>query len=93
IQLIMATRQPEKWDHELATSIEFGASPRGTIALDRCARAHAWLDGRDFVTPDDVQAVFHDCLRHRIMLTFEAEANNISKDRVLTRILERVTIL
>ncbi|MGB4246519.1 MAG: MoxR family ATPase [Pseudohongiellaceae bacterium] len=90
IQLIMATRHPELYGDDLATWLEYGASPRGTISLDRCARAHAWLHGKDFVSPDDIQAVFFDVLRHRILLSFEAEASGVTPDKVLTTILERV---
>ena len=70
--------------------LEYGASPRGTISLDRCARAHAWLQGRDFVSPDDVQEIMFDVLRHRILLSFEAEASGITPDKVLETIRERV---
>lgn len=90
VQLIMATRQPANYDNELANWLEFGASPRGTIALDRCARAHAWLEGKDFVSPDNIQAVLHDVLRHRIILSFEAEAAGIQKEQVLDRLLELI---
>ncbi len=90
IQLIMATRNPELYGDDLASWLEYGASPRGTISLDRCARAHAWIQGKDFVSPDDIQAVFFDVLRHRILLSFEAEASGVTPDKVLTTILERV---
>ena len=90
IQLIMATRNPAAYGDDLAAWIDFGASPRGTIALDRCARAHAWISGKDFVSPDDVQAVLFDVLRHRVLLSFEAEASGITPDKVLATILERV---
>jgi MoxR-like ATPase len=90
IQLIMATRHPELYGDDLANWLEYGASPRGTISLDRCARAHAWILGKDFVSPDDIQAVFFDVLRHRILLSFEAEASGVTPDKVLTTILERV---
>lgn len=90
IQLIMATRKPENYGEDLASWLEYGASPRGTISLDRCARAHAWIQGRDFVSPDDVQEVLFDCLRHRILLSFEAEASGITPDKVLETIRERV---
>src|SRR5690606_29220225 len=90
IQLIMATRTPELYGQDLKTWIDFGASPRGTIALDRCARARAWIQGKDFVSPDDVQAVVFDVLRHRVLLSFEAEASGITPDKVLSTILERV---
>ena len=91
-QLVIATRQPAKYDEELARWIQLGSSPRGSIAIDRCARAHAWLSGRDFVSPDDIQAVIFDALRHRIMLSFEAEATGISADTVLQRVLDRVPV-
>lgn len=94
VQLIMATRFAKEnkayYGNELANLIEYGASPRGTIALDRCARAHAWLHQKDFVSPEDVQAIFHDVLRHRIILKFHAEAEGITPNAVLTKILERV---
>ena len=74
LALVLATRDPASLDPELARWTAFGASPRGTIALDRCARAMAWLEGRDYVSPDDVRNIAFDVLRHRILLTFEAEA-------------------
>ena len=90
VQLILATRNPQAYDTELASWIEFGASPRATIALDRCARAHAWLRGRDFVSPDDIQAVVHDCLRHRLILNFEAEADGKDPNTVIDKLLSLV---
>ncbi|MCC2615167.1 MoxR family ATPase [Aestuariibacter halophilus] len=92
VQLIMATREPLQYDDQLARWIEFGASPRATIALDKCARANAWLQGRDFVGPDDIQAVFHNVLRHRVLLSYEAEAEGITTDQVLDRILQLVAV-
>lgn len=92
VQLIMATRTPGRFDQDLAHWITYGASPRGSIALDRCARAHAWLAGRDFVSPEDIQAVVFDVLRHRIILSFEAEAAGIDHDRVVQRILDLVAV-
>ena len=92
VQLVMATRTPAKFDAEMAEWISYGASPRGSIALDRCARAHAWLAGRDFVSPEDIQAVLFDVLRHRIILSFEAEAAGIDQDRVIQRILDVVAV-
>ena len=92
VQLVMATRTPAKFDPELAEWLTYGASPRGSIALDRCARAHAWLAGRDFVSPEDIQAVLFDVLRHRIILSFEAEAAGIDQDRVIQRILDVVAV-
>ncbi|QLF94780.1 MoxR family ATPase [Pseudomonas sp. ABC1] len=92
VQLIMATRTPAKFDSELAEWIAYGASPRGSIALDRCARVHAWLAGRDFVSPEDIQAMLFDVLRHRMILSFEAEAAGIDHDRVIQRILDVVAV-
>ena len=92
VQLIMATRTPARFDAELAEWIAFGASPRGSISLDRCARAHAWLAGRDFVSPEDIQAMLFDVLRHRIILSFEAEAAGIDQDKVIQRILDVVAV-
>ncbi|KZN64778.1 ATPase AAA [Pseudoalteromonas luteoviolacea CPMOR-1] len=92
VQLIIATREAAALDAQLGTWIELGASPRATIALDKCARAHAWLQQRDFVTPDDIQAVLHDVLRHRIILSYEAQADGITKDQVISRILELVPV-
>ena len=90
VQIILATRSPQNYSDELADWIEFGASPRATIALDRCARAHAWLRGRDFVSPDDIQAVVHDCLRHRLILNFEAEADGKDADEVISKLISLV---
>jgi len=90
LQLVVATRDPAPWGEELKHWVEFGASPRATLALDRCARAHAWLDGRDFVTPDDIQSVAHDVLRHRLILSFEAESEGIDADRFVSELLDRV---
>ena len=92
VDLIMATRTPAKYDDNLAKWLGFGASPRATIALDRCARARAWLQGRDFVNPEDVQAVFHNCLRHRLLLTYQAEAEGINANQVLDHILSLVAV-
>lgn len=92
VQLVMATRHASNYGAELGRYIAYGASPRATIALERCARAKAWLSGRDFVTPDDVQAVFHNVLRHRLILSYEAEAEGVSTDQVLTELLKRVPV-
>lgn len=92
MQLILATRNPTAYDQELGKWLRFGASPRATIALDRCARAHAWLAGRDYVSPKDVHAVIHDVLRHRILLTFEAEAQGITTDDFISQLLTLVVI-
>ena len=92
VQLVLATRQPEKYDDKLAGWIEYGASPRGSISLERCARAHAWLFGRDYVSPDDVQNVLHDVLRHRLIVSYHAEAEGISADQLVDAILNLVPI-
>lgn len=92
VQLIMATRRPEGYDAELAQWIEFGASPRATIALERCARSHAWLNGRDFVGPDDVQAVIHNVLRHRIILSYQAQAEGVNANTVVDKIVQLVPV-
>jgi len=88
--LILATRDPGRYGEELGSWIDYGASPRATISLDRCARANAWLNGRDYVSPDDVRAVAHDVLRHRLILSFEAEASGITPDRVIDTLIANV---
>ena len=90
VQLTMATRNPDAYGQDLASWLDYGASPRGTIALDICSRANAYLQGKDFVSPDDVQSVLHDCFRHRIIVSFEAEATGVNSDRILDTILQRV---
>ena len=92
VQLVIATRKPAPYSEQLANWIEFGGSPRATIALDRCARAHAWLRGQDFVSPDDVQAIAADVLRHRLLLSFEAEANGVTPDQVIEELLTLVPV-
>lgn len=92
IQLVIATRDPSLYDAELADWLEYGASPRATIALDRCARANAWIDGRDYVSPDDVQKVVFDCLRHRLIVSFEAEAAGVTSDQIIERLIERIPV-
>ena len=93
VQLTMATRNPGTFGEDLGAWIDYGVSPRGTIALDLCARCNAFLLGRDFVSPDDVHAVLHDCFRHRIIISFEAEAAGITSDQALDTILERVATI
>jgi len=90
VQLTMATRNPAAYGEDLANWIDYGASPRGTIALDICARANAYLQGKDFVSPDDVQAVLHDVFRHRLIISFEAEAMGIDADKILDILVQRV---
>lgn len=92
IQIVISTRQPESFGEEFARWIRFGASPRATIALDRCARAHAWLQGRDFIIPEDIHAIAYDVLRHRILLSYEAEAEGITTDYVITELLKRIAL-
>lgn len=92
VHLTMATRQPEKYVPSLANLIEFGVSPRATIALDQVARAYAWLNGQDFVAPDDVMNVAHDVFRHRLLLSYTAQAEHISADQVIDKILESVPV-
>ncbi len=92
IQLVLATRKPAAYGDDLARWIEYGGSPRATMALDRCARAHAWLHERDFVAPEDIQAMAHDVLRHRIILSFEAEAEGITKDHFIEQLISRIAV-
>ena len=92
VQLVLATRDPGAYGEDLADWVQYGASPRATITLDRCARAHAWLDGKDYVGPEDVQAIAFDALRHRIILNYEAEAEGITTDRVVEELLARVPV-
>ncbi|KUI98302.1 AAA family ATPase [Vibrio sp. MEBiC08052] len=90
VRLIMATRQPEKYDDKLKQWLEMGVSPRATIALDRCARASAWLAGRDFVSPEDVQSMAFPVLRHRLLLSYQAQAEGIHPNQIINHILSLV---
>ena len=90
VRLVMATRQPSDYDSELAKWLSMGVSPRATIALDRCARAHAWLAGRDFVSPEDVQAMAYPVLRHRLLLSYHAQAEGITANQVIDKLLNLV---
>ncbi len=92
VQLILASRKPAAYSQELARWISYGGSPRATISLDRCARAHAWLQGRDYVSPEDVQAVAYDVLRHRLLISYEAEAEGISADNVIEELIQQVPV-
>jgi MoxR-like ATPase len=92
IDLVSATRQPARFDPDLGRWINLGASPRGAIALDRAARAHAWLNQQDYVSPDDVRAVLHPVLRHRLILSYDAVADGMNADQVLDRLLDTVAI-
>jgi MoxR-like ATPase len=90
--VVCATRTPEKYEDELASWIEVGSSPRASLSLDRCARVHAWLKGKDYVAPDDVQAVAHDVLRHRMILSYTARGSGIDANSVVDRIVELVAV-
>jgi MoxR-like ATPase len=92
VALVFATRTPGQYDQELAKWIQVGASPRASIGLDRVSRAMAWLSGRDYVTPDDVQAVVHDVFRHRLILSYEAHAGGKTADQVIDRIVQKVAV-
>ncbi|MEO8545559.1 MAG: MoxR family ATPase [Betaproteobacteria bacterium] len=92
VQLVLASRDASCYDERLARLIQFGASPRATIALDRCARARAWLDGKNYVAPEDVQTVAPDVLRHRILITFEAEAEGVTTDAIVNDLLRLVPV-
>ena len=93
VDIISATRYPEKYGEELQKWIEFGASPRGSIAIDRSARTHAWMYGKDFVSPDNIRSVVHDCLRHRLILSYEANAEGITPDEVIDELLKQVAVV
>lgn len=92
IELVLASRDPGRYDPDLARRIAWGASPRGSIALERCARARAWLAGRDYVTPDDVHAVAPDVLRHRVLPSYEATAEGWDGDRLVAELLQKVPL-
>ena len=92
VQLVHATRQPSAYGDDLARWIDYGASPRASIALERCARARAWLEGRDYVSPDDIQAIAPDVLRHRVLRSYTAEAEGISDDHLISELLGRVPV-
>ncbi|MFD0739207.1 AAA family ATPase [Lysobacter koreensis] len=92
VELVLASRDAQRYDATLAQRIAWGASPRGSIALERCARAHAWLAGRDFVTPDDVRAIAPDVLRHRILPSYEATAEGWDGDRLVGELLRLVPL-
>jgi len=91
-QLVLATRDAGRYGPELKRWIAWGGSPRATIALDRCARAYAWLLGRDYALPEDVHAIAHEVLRHRVLLSYEAEAEGIRPDQVIARLLDLVPL-
>ena len=92
VELVQATRTPERYHQELSEWIEWGGSPRASLALDRCAKAHAWLLEKDFVSPEDLQQIAPDVLRHRILLSYTAESRGMDADEVIRRILELVPV-
>jgi MoxR-like ATPase len=92
VDLVFATRYPERYSEDLRRWIEVGGSPRASLALDRSSRAHAWLAGRDHVTPDDVRAVVHDCLRHRVALSYEANAARKTPDEIIGELVKVVAV-
>ncbi len=92
LQIVLATRNAKAYGDDLDQWLLYGASPRATIALDRCARAHAWLAGKDFVGPEDIQAIAYDVLRHRIILSYEAEAEGITPDTFIRELISRIAV-
>ncbi len=92
VDLINATRFPDKYGDKLKEWIAFGASPRGTIALEKCSRVIAWLEGRDYITSDDIRSIIHDVLRHRLILSYEANADGITPDDVIDELLKNVAL-
>ena len=93
VDIISATRYPGKYNEEIKEWLDFGASPRGSIAIDRTCRTHAWMEGKDFVSPDNIRAVVHDCLRHRLLLSYEANAEGITPDQIIDEILKLVAVV
>jgi len=92
VHMVLATRNPGAYGDDLAQWSLYGASPRATIAIDRCARAHAWLAGRDYVDPDDIQSIAYDVLRHRIILSYEAEAEGVTPDMFVRELISRIAV-
>ena len=92
VDLVNATRYPEKYTEDLGSWIDYGASPRASIAIDKCSRVNAWMNERDFVGPDDVRAVAHDILRHRIVQSYEATAEGLTKDKIIDELLKLVAV-
>jgi MoxR-like ATPase len=92
VEIVMATRQPARYSADLAKWLEYGVSPRATISLERCARARAWLHERDFVSPEDIQAVAPNVLRHRLLLSYQAQAEGVTADQVIDHILSQVAV-
>jgi MoxR-like ATPase len=92
LQIVLATRNPKVYGEDLASWLQYGASPRASIALDRCARAKAWLQQRDFVSPEDIQDFAFDVLRHRLILSYEAEAEGITTDYFIKQLIARIAV-
>jgi MoxR-like ATPase len=92
VDIISATRYPEKFSKDLHKWISYGASPRGTISLDKCSRVIAWLNGRNYVTPDDIRFIVHDVLRHRIILSYSANADGINTNKAIDELLKNVAV-
>ncbi len=92
LELVLSTRDPSAYGEDLVKWVQYGASPRASISLDRCSRAHAWLAGRDYVDPEDIQTMAYDVLRHRILLSFEAEAEGINTDTFIKELLSRIPV-
>ena len=92
IEIVTSTRDPAVYNQQLARWVQYGASPRATLALDRCARAHAWLHARDYVSPQDIQAVAPDVLRHRVLLSYQAEAEGVTPDQFISELLRYIAV-
>jgi MoxR-like ATPase len=92
VELVLATRNPAAYDAELEPLLRLGASPRASIGLDRAARAHAWLAGRDYVSPADIQAIAPEVLRHRLLLSYQSRADGVDADEIVARLLARVPV-
>jgi MoxR-like ATPase len=92
LQIILATRKPKVYGDDLANWLQYGASPRASISLDRCARAKAWLNQRDYVAPEDIQEMAFDVLRHRLILSYEAEAEGMTTDDVIKELIARIPV-
>jgi MoxR-like ATPase len=92
LHMVLATRNPGVYGEDFARWLQYGASPRASIALDRCARARALLHGRDFVAPEDIQSIAPDVLRHRLIMSYEAEADGVTADRVIAELIRRIAV-
>jgi len=92
VEIVLATREAGRYGEDISGWIQYGGSPRASMALDRCARAYAWLNDRDFVTPEDIQTIAPDVLRHRIILSFEAEAEGVTPDRCVEELIKRIAV-